>query len=62
MCTNTIGSFECSCNNGYEFVPEDSIADLTNAGRACIGMNAVTELLGSDIYLSCIGLDFKIWP
>ena len=38
-CTNTVGSFECSCYDGYEFesLPEDSTPDLTNAGRACIG-------------------------
>ena len=38
-CTNTVGSFECYCDNGYEFEPllEGSTPDPTNAGRSCIG-------------------------
>ena len=40
VCTNTVGSFECSCRNGYEFasLPEGTLPDLTNVGRACIGI------------------------
>ena len=39
ICKNTVGSFECSCENGYQFItlPKDSSPTLTNAGRACIG-------------------------
>ena len=29
MCTNTLGSFICGCNSGY---------DLDNDGTTCIGM------------------------
>lgn len=39
VCINTIGSFQCFCSNGYEFerLPEGTIPDLTNVGRACVG-------------------------
>ena len=39
VCNNRVGSFECSCNEGYEFdsLPEGTVPDLTNAGRSCIG-------------------------
>ena len=33
ICTNTIGSFECSCQPGY---------DLDSDGLACIGMQLCT--------------------
>ena len=38
VCTNSIGSHECSCMPGFDF-EEGFIGDLlTNAGRQCIGM------------------------
>ena len=39
MCNNRVGSFECSCTEGYEFdsLPDGRIPDLTNAGWPCIG-------------------------
>lgn len=32
-CTNTIGSFECSCHNGYH---------LTGDGRTCTGIQCIS--------------------
>ena len=51
ICTNTIGRFECSCEDGFQFatLPEDSIPDPTNAGRACIGMTQISEHSGNSI-------------
>ena len=38
-CTNTIGSFECSCQPGY---------DLDSDGLACVGMYMVQLMVTID--------------
>ena len=57
ICTNTIGRFECSCEDGFQFatLPEDSIPDPTNAGRACIGMTRISEHSGNSLLRTFLG-------
>ena len=39
VCNNIDGSYQCACNNGYEFesLSEGTEPSSTNAGRTCIG-------------------------
>ena len=47
-CSNTIGSFECSCRDGYE---------LADDGRNCTGQGIILRLLhGHDVEYGCIYL------
>ena len=45
VCNNLDGSYQCTCDIGYEFesLPEGTVPTLTNAGRACIGKWLYTE-------------------
>ena len=48
-CTNTDGSFTCSCNNGYE---------LDENGRSCNGMYTMLIIIScSLLYILCIDID-----
>ena len=49
-CTNTVGSFTCSCNNGYE---------LDRNNRSCNGMYNVYMTYGNCLllYILCIDID-----
>ena len=48
-CTNTDGSFTCSCNNGYE---------LDDNGRSCNGMYIMLIIINCLLlYILCIDID-----